>query len=233
MDGGPDPIRHGDPLLFEWVSDRSVADLVGERVLVAQQRDNRTAGALKQLDRVDGRFLLRSANPDTEDIQADGSMRVVARLVRPLAQAEVNPWADVVGQKRRRVEIAAMFGVPGMGDIRRAGYARLEQDALLIVTLDKEGLVTGGEYVDHFESDDTFVWSSQANVGPDGDRGREVLDALATGLRLHLWIRPDDDTREYWYCGLVAPISHEGNKPMRVRFRLLTPLAGPLLELRT
>lgn len=233
MEGGTDPIRHGDPLLFEWVTGRSNADLAGQRVLVAQQTAQQSAGVLKMLDRTGGRYVLRSTNPDSPDIDADGSMRVVARLVRPLVQAEVNPWADVVGQKRRRVEMAAMYGVPGMGDIRRAGYARLEQDALLIVTLNKEGLVTGSEYVDHFESDDTFMWSSQANVGPEGDRGREVLDALATGLRLHLWIRPDDDTREYWYCGLVAPISHEGSKPMQVRFRLLKPLAGPMLELRT
>jgi len=233
MDGGPDPIKHGDPLLFEWVSGRSAADLLGQRVLVAQQTGQRSAGVLKLLDRTDDRYVLRSSNPDSPDIEAEGSMRVVARLVRPLEQAEVNPWADAVGQKRRRLEIAAMYGVPGMGDIRRAGYARLEQDALLIVTLDKEGLVTGGEYVDHFESDDTFIWSSQANVGPDGDRGREVLDALATGLRLHLWIRPDRKSMEYWYCGLVAPISHEGSRPMQVRLRLLTPLAGSMLELRS
>ena len=232
MSGGPHPIRHGDALLFEWVSGRSAADLVGERVLVAQQQGDSTAGVLKQLDRIEGRFVLRSSNPASPDVEADGSMRVVARLVRPLTQAEVNPWADVVGQKRRRVEIAELFGVPGEANIRRARYARLERDALLLVTLDKEGLATGADYVDHFEADDTFMWSSQANVGPDGDRGREVLDALATGLRLHLWVRPDNDTREYWYCGLVAPISHEGSKPMQVRFRLLTPLAGPMLELR-
>lgn len=232
MDGGSDPIRHGDPLLFEWVTDRSAADLVGERVLVAQQQGEHSAGALKQLDRVNGRFVLRSTNPVSPDVEADGSMRVVARLVRRLDQAEVNPWAGVVGEKRRRVAIAELFGVPGEANIRRAGYARLERDALLLVTLDKEGLDTGADYVDHFEADDTFVWSSQANVGPDGDRGREVLDALATGLRLHLWVRPDNGTREYWYCGLVAPISHEGSKPMQVRFRLLTPLIGPSIELR-
>ena len=42
-------------------------------------------------------------------------------------------------------------------------------------------------------------------------------------MRLHLW-RPDKSTRDFEYCGLIAPISHEGSRPMQVRFRLLTPL---------
>jgi hypothetical protein len=43
-------------------------------------------------------------------------------------------------------------------------------------------------------------------------------------MRLHLWVRPDKQTREFEYCGLIAPISSEGSKPMQVEFRLLTPL---------
>ena len=43
-------------------------------------------------------------------------------------------------------------------------------------------------------------------------------------MRLHLWARADASTREFEYCGLIAPLSHEGSRPIQVRFRLLTPL---------
>ena len=82
----------------------------------------------------------------------------------------------------------------------------------------------GKDYIDAFESPTTFTWSSQATTSPESKPGREVLDALETGMRLHLWARADKSTRDFEYCGLIAPISHEGSRPMQVRFRLLTPL---------
>ncbi len=57
MDGGDDPIRHGDPLLFEWVRDVKRADLVGERVLVQQQHGTEITTALKRLDRRDSAYV--------------------------------------------------------------------------------------------------------------------------------------------------------------------------------
>lgn len=93
-------------------------------------------------------------------------MGVVARLVRPLDQAQINACARVIGEKRQLLEIAAMYGATYMGDIRRAGYGRLEPDGLLLVTVHKEGLVTGGGCLEHFESDDTFVWSLQEGTDP-------------------------------------------------------------------
>jgi len=82
----------------------------------------------------------------------------------------------------------------------------------------------GKDYIDAFESPTTFTWSSQLTTAPEGKRGQEVLNALETGMRLHLWARADRSTRDFEYCGLIAPISHEGSRPMQVQFRLLTPL---------
>ena len=103
------------------------------------------------------------------------------------------------------------------------GHVSLPGQAILLVTLDKAEM-PGISYVDHFEGPDTMVWSSQASTHPDGKKGREVLESLETGTQLHLWVRRRKADGAFTYCGLVVPVSHEGSKPMSVRFRLLTPL---------
>jgi hypothetical protein len=86
----------------------------------------------------------------------------------------------------------------------------------------------GADYVDHFEGLDTFVWSSQTSTGPDGKKGREVLEALSTGTLIHLWARRRKTDVAFVYLGLIVPVTHEGAKPMSVRFRLLAPLTSDL-----
>src|SRR5581483_10079540 len=81
----------------------------------------------------------------------------------------------------------------------------------------------GSQYVDHFEGPDAFVWSSQTSVGPKRKKGREILDALDTGTNVHLWDRRRKTDVAFIYLGLAVPISHEGDQPMYVSFRLLTP----------
>ncbi len=224
MDGGDQPIRHGDPLLFEWAGTRSASELVGQRVLVEQTTRGVVTSILKELSREGSGFELRSSNPNYEPIAADASMRVVARLIGPLAQADINPLAGRIGERLIRREAGALYGMEHNPQFQQSGYATNGTDAVLLVTLSKEAMSTGQHYLDAFESPEVFTWSSQSATAPESKRGREVLDALATGIRLHLWVRPDKKTREFEYCGLVAPVSHEGSKPMQVRFRLLTPL---------
>ena len=224
MDGGEDPIRHGDPLLFEWVRDMSRAALVGERVLVEQQQGTEMLTALKRLDRVDANYVLRSDNPEFETISGDASMRIVARLLRRIDQSEVNSLASRIGTRLQRRGIAELYGSELTPAFQQSGYATIGRDAVLLVTLSKTNMDIGKDYVDAFESPTTFTWSSQATTSPESKRGREVLDSLETGMRLHLWARANTSTREFEYCGLIAPLSYEGSRPIQVRFRLLTPL---------
>lgn len=82
---------------------------------------------------------------------------------------------------------------------------------MLFVTLDKEAGRSGEDYVDRFESTDTFHWTSQSNTTPTSKKGREILEALDLGLRIHLFIRRRRQDVAFTYCGLVAPVRHEGN----------------------
>jgi hypothetical protein len=222
MDGGDDPVRHGDPLLFEWVRGVDRRDLVGDRVLV-EYRNGGSSAALKRLQFDGGRYLLESDNPSVPAIEGVSEMQVVARLDRRLTQEEFNPLSRHIGEAFGRRQIAELHGDPDQRTNWQQGHVSLPGQAILFVTLDKAEMA-GISYVDHFEGTDTMVWSSQASTSPEMKKGREVLGALETGTQLHLWVRRRKADRTFIYCGLVVPVSHEGSKPMSVRFRLLTPL---------
>lgn len=91
MDGGPDPIAHGDPLLFEWARDVSRADLIGERVLVQQTMPDGVGAVLKRLERGPDGWVLASDAPGHPSIAGRADLRIVARLDRRLEAREVDP----------------------------------------------------------------------------------------------------------------------------------------------
>ncbi len=228
MRGGAEPIRHGDPLLFEWARSVDRRDLVGQRVLVNEHSSQGEAAVLKRLELANGEFSLASDEPSVAPIPGTTDLRVIARLVRRLEQREVNPIAPHIGEAHARRDIQALHGDPDAKTNWQQGHVTLPGQAIMLVTLDKAGMVGGADYHDHFDSVDTFIWSSQASTSPEGKRGREVLEALETATRLHLWARAKKSDREFRYLGLLLPVSHTGSKPMSVTFRLLTPLDDAL-----
>ena len=231
MDGGPDPIRHGDPLLFEWAHGVSARDLVGERVLVELSAPDGTAGALKLLEREGPGFQLLSTNPSHPPLPGGPNLRVVARLRRVLDQSAINPLAARIGQAFKREDVAPLYGQPYNPGNWLSGHVSLPGHAVLFVNMQKSAAMTyGSDYVDHFEGPDTFVWSSQNKVGPDRKEGREILEALETGTSVHLWVRRRKADVAFTYLGLVVPTSHEGDRPMSVRFRMLTPVSREIFR---
>ena len=95
------------------------------------------------------------------------------------------------------------------------------------MTLEKsDQMQHGAEYVDHFDTRERFVWSSQSSAGPETKKGREILNALETGTQIHLWVRRRKTDGAYTYLGLIVPLRHEGDRPMSVGFRLLSPVPG-------
>jgi superfamily II DNA or RNA helicase/diadenosine tetraphosphate (Ap4A) HIT family hydrolase/HKD family nuclease len=223
MDGGPDPVRHGDLLLFEWARGVSASDLVGERVLVEMAGRSGTAAALKLLERDGPGFRLVSANPAYPPIPGEANLRVVARLRQRLEQSAINPLAHRIGEPFKREDVAALYGQQYNSGNWQSGHVSLPGHSILFVTLQKsEAMAYGSQYVDHFEGPEQFVWSSQTSVGPDRKKGREILESLDTGTLVHLWVRRRKADVAFVYLGLVLPLSHEGNRPMSVRFRLMT-----------
>lgn len=121
-----------------------------------------------------------------------------------------------------------LFGLSYSPGNWQSGHVSLPDDTVLFVTLDKEAGRSGEEYVDRFESGDTFRWTSQSKTAPESKKGREIVEALDHGRRLHLFVRRQRQQVAFAYCGLVAPLRQEGSQPMTVTFRLLTPLSDAL-----
>ena len=112
MDGGEDPVRHGDLLLLEWARGVSAGDLVGERVLVEFTERSGTAAALKLLERAGSGFELRSSNPVYPPVPGGPQMRVVARLRQRLDQFAINQLAPSIGRSFKRMDVAPLYGQP-------------------------------------------------------------------------------------------------------------------------
>lgn len=221
MDGGINPIRHGDPLLLQWATG-SREDYIGQVVVAERFTDGQTAVALKRLDQGQTGFQLVSENPDYPTIRGEASLRITARLIKVLTQGEINPLATHIGRAFLRAQIPPLYGQEFNPGNWNSGHVSLVKDVLLFITLDKSG--HSADYTDHFESPDELVWSSQNSVGPDNKKGREILEALNTGTQIHLWIRSRKSDLAFEYRGLAVPLSSEGERPMSVRFRLLTSL---------
>lgn len=128
-----------------------------------------------------------------------------------------------VGQRFNRRDVPALFGLEFNPGNWNSGHVSLtERNAVvLFVTLSKSSDMThGSEYEDYFESPNVLVWSSQTSTGPESKKGREILGAESNGTTIHLFTREKKSDIAFQYRGEVTPISHEGDRPMSVRFQL-------------
>jgi len=227
MEGGREPIRHGDPLLLRWVRDRTRRELVGAVVLVRHGRGKAAPVALKRLlDDGRGGFALGSDNPASPNatIAATAEDQVIAVLVRRLRQAEINPLAPQLHRQFRREEIAGLHGVEFNPGNWNAGHVSLDESTVLLVTLDKSEMQRGGEYHDRFEGKERLHWSSQTSTTRAGKRGRELLECLDTGRAIHVWVRGKKSDGAFTYAGLAVPVADEGDAPIHITWRLLDPM---------
>lgn len=213
---------------MRWVTEAAPAALIGKPVLVELKEGVETRAALKVLDRDSEGFILRSTAESHEDQRASGSMTVVGELIERIDPNAWNPLQKWIGQAFRRADVATMLGRDPSRMNQQSGHVTFDEDTVFFVKLEKAAGEAGAEYHDEFESPEVFRWTSQNSTTPENKKGREVLEALDTGQRIHLFVRRDRKHPALTYCGLLAPIRHEGSAPMSVWFRLLTPLSPEL-----
>jgi superfamily II DNA or RNA helicase/HKD family nuclease len=133
-----------------------------------------------------------------------------------------------------RIEILAAVGEgdgvktpqwrEGVYDAKAAGVD------LLLLTLDK----TSGDfspttrYRDYAISRDLIHWESQSTTPADSPTGRRYQHHLAMGRSILLFARTRADDRAFWFLGPATYVSHKGERPMAVSWKLQTPLSGDL-----
>ncbi|MFG1995708.1 DUF3427 domain-containing protein [Actinoplanes sp. NPDC048988] len=101
---------------------------------------------------------------------------------------------------------------------------------LLAFTLDK----TSGDfspttrYRDYAISPELIHWESQSLTSADSPTGRRYQRHASMDRHILLFARENTDERAFWFLGPATYVSHEGERPMAVTWKLDIPLSGDL-----
>lgn len=90
-------------------------------------------------------------------------------------------------------------------------------------------------YQDHAISPELVHWESQHQTRADSDMGRRYCNHAALGSRVLLFFRETKSTADgvaapYTFLGPADYVKHEGERPMRITWRLRTPMPSAFFE---
>jgi hypothetical protein len=128
-----------------------------------------------------------------------------------------------------RGEIVSSFKLSYTGgDVGGVRYAPQLNADIAYVTLNKTETHFSAStmYADTAISDHIFQWESQSRTSDTSETGQRYINHKALGSTFHLFVREfrnDPETGEtmpYMYFGPATYMSHEGSKPMRIRWHL-------------
>jgi superfamily II DNA or RNA helicase len=156
----------------------------------------------------------------------------VDRVHVALAQPGGTPLQ--VHARYSRIEILAAFGIGEAGKVApwQTGvyWAKDARADLLAFTLDK----TSGQfspttrYRDYAISRELIHWESQSATRAESATGLRYRHHASQGSHVMLFARLRNDDRAFWFLGPARYVSHQGEQPMAVTWRLDVPLPGDL-----
>lgn len=133
-----------------------------------------------------------------------------------------------------RREIIAALGPATSGGVPawREGVRWFPEEKVdaLAFTLDKSGgsFSPTTRYRDYAISREVIHWESQSTTRSTSETGRRYQNHEAIGAMPLLFARMRPDDRAFWFLGPASYISHEGDRPMAIQWRLLHLLPGDL-----
>jgi superfamily II DNA or RNA helicase/diadenosine tetraphosphate (Ap4A) HIT family hydrolase len=137
-----------------------------------------------------------------------------------------------VGRSYSREQIPALFGLPFKSAIWQTGFVVQQQHMFLLVTLEKKSLEEQFRYRDHFVGPNIFEWQSQNRTMQRSSVGQAIKHHRERQISVHLFVRrhPKQETRAapFVYCGQLEFLDWDGENPISVRWRLMTPLSERL-----
>lgn len=153
--------------------------------------------------------------------------------IKPL-QGTTNAGNVEVGKSYMRAEIPPLFGLEFREAVWNQGYVLQEDQVFLLVSLEKEGMVQEHQYADRFLSPGLFEWVSQNRHRRDSKPGQMMRDHEQNGISVHLFVRKDRKIKgkaaPFIYCGDVAFEDWDGDAPIKIRWRLKSPLPDRTAE---
>jgi hypothetical protein len=234
-----------DPLRLDgWrklLSSDSVPELLG-----AHDRDTRLA-----------RMLVAQITSVVIDKSATLSDGLILLWQHPQIRAELKELFDVLSERVSHLH-SPPSGNEQIPLVSHARYTRLEILAaclpedrstvapwqtgvrwlpevkldLFAFTLDK----TKGEfspttrYRDYAISRELVHWESQSVTRADSETGLRYRNHASKGPSVWLFARESVDERAFWFLGPAKFVSHEGELPMAITWRLDHPLPGDLFQ---
>jgi hypothetical protein len=140
----------------------------------------------------------------------------------------------VVHARYTRTEILAAFEV-GQGvkpPLWQSGvwWDENSHTDLLAFTLDKSAgsFSPTTRYRDYAISPELIHWESQSVTSLDSDTGRRYISQAEQGTNVVLFARLSTADRAFWCLGPATYVSHQGERPIAVTWRLHHRLPGDL-----
>jgi superfamily II DNA or RNA helicase/HKD family nuclease len=155
----------------------------------------------------------------------------VDHLHTPLGIANV-PLA--VHARYTRMEILAAFDIGGgvKPPTWQSGvwWDETSQSDLFAFTLDKSAgsFSPTTRYRDYAISRDLIHWESQSATSLDSDSGRRYVSQAQNGTTVVLFARLSTLDRAFWCLGPATYVSHQGERPIAITWRLHHHLSGDL-----
>ena len=147
----------------------------------------------------------------------------------------VNAWPIHLHRSYERREILTGCGYwdATRKPTSREGVVRISdtKTELFLVTLDKSagGFSPTTSYRDYAVSRELFHWESQNSASEDSPAGRRYIEYEQSGWRFLLFVR-ETPSHPFIALGLAHYVSHTGNRPMGITWRLENPLPAGLFE---
>ena len=157
---------------------------------------------------------------------SDGAWRLSPS--RRDAPPEITRWTAY-----SREQIPPLFGDTFSEARWNAGFVvsptKDPRNVFLLVTLEKVDLHEDFQYVDRFLAPDMFQWSSQNRTAQGSKAGQIIRDHARNHIAVHLFVRPRKKlprsaSAPFVYCGPVRFEGWEGEKPIKVRWKLEEPV---------
>lgn len=133
-----------------------------------------------------------------------------------------------------RLEILAAMGSHSTAKIPswQSGVQELPRlrTHLLAFTLDKTSgaFSPSTRYRDYAISSKLIHWESQRTTSEQSRTGQQYIHHLKNDVAVLLFARLRDDERSFWFLGPADYVSHVGERPMSITWRLHHPLSGDL-----
>lgn len=151
----------------------------------------------------------------------------IRRITRPAVPAGSIPLH--VHGRYSRDEALAAFGVDNPGSVRQGvKWVEDEQADVFFVTLRKteKQYSPTTMYQDRAITPELFQWESQSTTSEASPTGQRYIHHRQHGSSVHLFIREtkeadgDMGAPPYLYAGPAAYVSHTGDRPMKVIWKL-------------